>query len=82
MKFYWLCVLLHQCQLPLVLAQVTCLSSISKNKKQMQVVISADKINDGYCDCPLDGLDEPDTEACSGALVGGWAGFPATLYDG
>jgi hypothetical protein len=24
-------------------------------------------INDGYCDCPLDGMDEPDTDACSGS---------------
>eukprot|EP00531_Pseudo-nitzschia_arenysensis_P007952 CAMPEP_0116134836 /NCGR_PEP_ID=MMETSP0329-20121206/10863_1 /TAXON_ID=697910 /ORGANISM="Pseudo-nitzschia arenysensis, Strain B593" /LENGTH=252 /DNA_ID=CAMNT_0003629583 /DNA_START=208 /DNA_END=966 /DNA_ORIENTATION=+ len=25
--------------------------------------------NDDYCDCPLDGLDEPDTSACSNILV-------------
>lgn len=25
--------------------------------------------NDDYCDCPLDGSDEPDTSACSGILV-------------
>ncbi len=25
--------------------------------------------NDDYCDCPLDGLDEPDTSACSNVLV-------------
>lgn len=25
--------------------------------------------NDDYCDCPLDGSDEPDTAACSSALV-------------
>ena len=31
-------------------------------------------INDGFCDCPLDALDEPNTEACSGAPVGGWPG--------
>lgn len=38
-------------------------------------VITSDRINDGYCDCPLTGEDEPHTEACSGALVGGWAGI-------
>ena len=31
-------------------------------------------VNDGFCDCPLNGADEPETEACSGAPVGGWAG--------
>jgi len=24
-------------------------------------------INDGYCDCPVDGVDEPGTNACSGS---------------
>jgi hypothetical protein len=37
-------------------------------------VIPEKWINDGFCDCPLDALDEPKTEACSGAPVGGWAG--------
>ena len=26
-------------------------------------------LNDDYCDCPYDGLDEPDTSACSNVLV-------------
>lgn len=30
--------------------------------------------NDGYCDCPYDGWDEPNTAACSGSMVGGWSG--------
>lgn len=30
-------------------------------------VIPTEWINDDYCDCPLDGLDEPGTEACSGS---------------
>lgn len=30
-------------------------------------VIPSEWINDGYCDCPLDGKDEPDTQACSGS---------------
>jgi hypothetical protein len=51
---------------------VTCASTF---RPTFQVVISPDRINDGYCDCPLDGLDEPETEACSGSVVGGWAGF-------
>ncbi|KAL3787253.1 hypothetical protein HJC23_004127 [Cyclotella cryptica] len=36
--------------------------------------IPADKINDGYCDCPLDGLDELETGACAGSVDGMWAG--------
>lgn len=35
-------------------------------------VIPADRINDGYCDCPLTGADEPDTAACAGSST--WAG--------
>lgn len=31
-------------------------------------------INDGYCDCPLDAADEKETNACSGSIIGGWAG--------
>ena len=38
-------------------------------------IIPADWINDGYCDCPLDGLDELETGACSGSTIGGWAGI-------
>jgi len=38
------------------------------------VAIPTDWMNDGYCDCPLDGLDEPNTNACSGSKIGGWAG--------
>lgn len=36
-------------------------------------------INDGYCDCPLDGKDEPDTGACSGSLS--WPGIAAVAVD-
>jgi hypothetical protein len=35
-------------------------------------VIPPHWINDGYCDCPFDGADETDTDACSG--IDGWAG--------
>ena len=39
--------------------------------------LPASAINDGYCDCPHDGQDEPDTGACAGSVDGGWAGVPA-----
>ena len=38
--------------------------------------LPASAINDGYCDCPHDGQDEPDTGACAGSVDGGWAGVP------
>ena len=41
---------------------------------QKLITISPSQINDGYCDCPLDGIDEPNTSACSGSIDGGWAG--------
>ena len=38
-------------------------------------VIPPERINDGYCDCPADGgIDEFETEACSGSGLNGWAG--------
>ena len=40
------------------------------------------RINDGYCDCPLDGADEPNTDACSGSMVGAWSGIPAVAMEG
>ena len=40
-----------------------------------QITISPSQINDGYCDCPYDGYDEPNTDACSGSMDGGWAGI-------
>ena len=62
-----------------LLDKVTCASVPPKD----QVVISQDRINDGYCDCPFDGLDEFETEACSGSVVGGWAGFArGNQHDG
>lgn len=35
--------------------------------------IPSEWINDGYCDCPFDGKDEPETEACSGSSE--WPGL-------
>ena len=43
--------------------------------------LPASAINDGYCDCPHDGQDEPDTGACAGSVDGGWAGVPAADID-
>lgn len=40
--------------------------------------IPPSQINDGYCDCPVDGSDEIETGACSGAAEGGWAGVQVT----
>jgi hypothetical protein len=34
--------------------------------------IPADWMNDGYCDCPFDGADELNTDACSG--IESWPG--------
>mmetsp|Transcript_9683 Transcript_9683/g.22755 ORF Transcript_9683/g.22755 Transcript_9683/m.22755 type:complete len:785 (-) Transcript_9683:78-2432(-) len=38
-----------------------------------EAVIPEAWINDGYCDCPFDGQDEPNTEACSGSTS--WPGL-------
>ena len=48
-----------------------------KTRKMLQ--IPKTWINDGYCDCPLDGLDEPDTEACSGSIA--WPGIQSSTPD-
>lgn len=58
---------------------MTCASFASPKTKQ---TIPASNINDGYCDCPHDGLDEPNTEACSGSTIGGWAGVSVTGEGG
>jgi hypothetical protein len=42
-------------------------------------VIPSSWINDGYCDCPMDGIDETTTSACSGSSTGGWAGSRGVL---
>eukprot|EP00985_Skeletonema_marinoi_P003093 scaffold1288_cov168-Skeletonema_marinoi.AAC.4 len=53
-----------------------CLSGWTRSSKLY--TISPDRINDGYCDCPLDGLDEIETGACSGSMDGMWTGIPSS----
>lgn len=43
--------------------------------------IPEEKINDGYCDCPLDGADEPHTNACSGSTMGAFTGIAAVSTE-
>ena len=47
--------------------------TLSTDSKKPEIVKCSDGSvgfkNDDYCDCPLDGLDEPDTSACSNVLV-------------
>jgi len=46
----------------------------------LPIVVPRERINDGYCDCPTTGEDEPLTSACSGIEY--WAGrTPATEQD-
>ncbi|XP_068212147.1 uncharacterized protein [Palaemon carinicauda] len=45
-------------------------------------VISKDKVNDDYCDCPEDGSDEPRTNACTNSkfsCVKNAKGFPKVI---
>ena len=54
----------------------TCLTGWNSNS---ETAIPEKWMNDGYCDCPFDGKDEPSTNACSGSLS--WAGVDtATRY--
>lgn len=39
------------------------------------IQIPTDRINDGYCDCPTTGMDETETNACSGSAH--WPGIYA-----
>lgn len=47
--------------------------TLSSGSKKPEVINCSDGSsgfkNDDYCDCPLDGWDEPDTSACSNVLV-------------
>ena len=60
---------------------IRCASGWSRSNKLQ--TIPPERINDGYCDCPLDGLDEVETGACSGSIDGMWAGIPpSSIYGG
>jgi len=49
-------------------------SSSSSSTSQIQMMpIPESWMNDGYCDCPYDGNDEPNTNACSGSQS--WPGI-------
>eukprot|EP00536_Pseudo-nitzschia_multiseries_P012445 jgi/Psemu1/326827/estExt_fgenesh1_pg.C_4770010 len=50
---------------------ITCLGGWAGDAQQQHTIPRA-WINDGYCDCPFDGKDEPDTNACSGST--NWPG--------
>ena len=39
--------------------------------------LSPNQINDGYCDCPTNGIDEPETNACAGYEH--WSGIVGDL---
>jgi len=44
-------------------------------------MVPENQMNDDYCDCPLDGADEPNTNACSGSMVGAFTGIPAVSHE-
>ena len=49
--------------------------SSSTGSSSTKIKIQPHQINDGHCDCPHEnGIDEPDTDACSGSTD--WAGIP------
>ena len=56
------------------LSELKCARGWGSTTADWKYPIPKDWINDGYCDCPLEGIDEPDTGACSGSVDGGWAG--------
>lgn len=74
MKLAFGCVLLVLIN-PLVAVEesISCPQGFGSNK---MMVIEASRINDGFCDCPTTGEDEPDTQACSGREE--WAGAGST----
>ena len=58
---------------------IQCASAWFPNSPASIITIPPEKINDGYCDCPLDGLDETETDACSGSSS--WAGVGGIQVD-
>ena len=53
---------------------ITCRSGWNGNS---EIAIPHEWMDDGYCDCPFDGKDEPNTNACSGSLS--WAGVDTSI---
>ena len=51
---------------------ISCLTGWTGDTEQ---AVPKEWMNDGYCDCPFDGKDEPETNACSGSLS--WPGVDA-----
>lgn len=54
--------------------KITCQSGWNGNS---EIVIPHEWMDDGYCDCPFDGKDEPNTNACSGSIS--WAGVDTSI---
>jgi hypothetical protein len=54
-------------------SSVACPAGWGSNEDQ---VVPPERVNDGYCDCPTTGADEPETNACSGGAS--WHG-PASI---
>ena len=75
--FFWTVLVLRGCSQTGLAEDILRCALGWGNRQQNERVVPAEWINDGYCDCPLDGKDEPQTEACSGATIGGWPGIPA-----
>lgn len=77
MRLYYSSLLLVSSKL--AASSVTALQCATGWKAGESREIPADWINDGYCDCPLDGADEPDTDACSGSQA--WPGIAPSGGD-
>jgi hypothetical protein len=66
------------CKSVIVNAQIECETMWGGGSSSGVVVIPADRINDGYCDC-VNGADETTTEACAG--LSAWAGLDISWND-
>ena len=77
-RLWWMAILIIAIALPLpTRADLECAIGWGTGMHR----ISEEQVNDGYCDCPLDGADEPHTSACSGSTVGAFTGIPAVSQD-
>lgn len=64
MRFFTLGVFLLIFHPVITKAQIKCLAGWGDDRAELE--IPAARIDDGYCDCPTSGADEPNTSACSG----------------